>query len=179
MRCKAHARLDAHRSRWVAGAARRWCGVHRQAGKVLVLAERSAASAQRCRQRGVVACASFPERALSARGAQRNFCRCELLTTRGECNASLLGHRPRSCALCWHRAGAAVECSPQISRVLHTGGKGRTSGCLLLREDSGHGSRAHICAATFGRHESTTPSLRLFSRARTTIFATLSALFFA
>jgi len=72
LRCKAHARLDAHRSRWVAGAARRWCGVHGQAGKVLVLAERSAASAQRCRQR--VACASFPERALIARGAQRNFC---------------------------------------------------------------------------------------------------------
>ena len=163
MHCKAHAPLDAHRSSWVAGAARRWCGVHWQDGKVLVLAERSAASAQRCWQHCVVARASFPElatrqtlarRALSARGAQRNFCRCELalhsqrvvsamqiyetciaLTTRGECNASLLGHRPRSCALCWHSVRAAGECSPEISRLVHTEGKGRTSGCLILAQN--------------------------------------------
>jgi len=93
----------------------------------------SSASVQRCWQRGVVARASFPElatrqtlarRALSARGAQRFFCRCELLTIIGECNASLLGHRPRSCALCWHSVGAAGECSPEISRLVHTEGKG-------------------------------------------------------
>ena len=110
-------------------------------------------------------------------GGSAKFLRCELLTTRGECNASLLGHRSRSCALCWHRVGSAGECSPEISRLVHTGGKGRTSGCLLLLAHSGHGSRAHICAATFGRHECTTPSLRLFSKARTTIFATFPALF--
>ena len=134
----------------------------------------------------IVARASFPElatrqtlarRALSARGAQRNLCRCELLTTCSECNASVLGHRPRSCALCWHSVGAAGECSPEISRLVHTGGKGRTSGCLILRTNSGHGSRAHICRATFGRHECTTPSLRPFSCARTTMFATFQALF--
>ena len=92
--------------------------------------------------------ASFPElatrqtlarRALSARGAQRNFCRCELLTTCVECNESLLGHRPRSCALCWHSVGAEGECSPEISRLVHTKGKGRTSGCLILRQTVGMG----------------------------------------
>ena len=55
------ARLDAHLSSWVAGPARRWCGVHAQAEKVPALAERSAATDQRCRQSSVVACATFLE----------------------------------------------------------------------------------------------------------------------
>jgi hypothetical protein len=29
---------------------------------------------------------------------------------------------------------------PEISRLVHTGGKGRTPGCLILRANSGHGS---------------------------------------
>ena len=88
------------------------------AGKIPALAKRSAASAQQCRQRGVFACAPFPgletrqtlaRRALSARGVQRTFSLCKPLTTFGECNAALLGHRARSCTLCWRSDGARVN----------------------------------------------------------------------
>ena len=97
--------------------------------------------------------------------------------TRGDCSAALLGHHACSCARCWHSDGAAGECSPETSRLVHTGSKVPNPGCLTLWANGGNGSRAHFCSATFGRHVCNPPSLRPFSRAQTTIFATFQAPF--
>ena len=110
---------------------------------------------------------------LSALGGGTDISLCSNhFATLGECSAGLLGHRARSCARCWHSDGAAGECSPEISRWVQTEGKGRTPGCLIFEANRKQGSQARICSPTFGRHDCTTPSVRPFSRARTTIFAT-------
>jgi hypothetical protein len=142
---------------------------------------RSDASAERCRRR---ASSSLPP-SLELRRARpwpalwggraedsAVFSRHEPFTSRAECDATLLGRHACSCARCWYSDGAAGECCPDSSRLVLTGGGGRTPGCLNLRGNGGHGSPAHICSATFGRHESATPSLRPFSPRAPTIFAT-------
>ena len=68
---------------------------------------------------------------------------------------------------------------PEIARLVLTGGKGRTHGCLILRANSGNGSQAHICIVTFGRHECTTSSLRPFFARTNHHFRYISSPFFA
>jgi hypothetical protein len=143
------------------GEGSRYCGMRCAAGNALKGDGMSAATAKWCRKPRRVAAETFPgvaTRQTLARlwdgraEASAVFSWFKPLTTRGECNAMLLGHRSRSCARCWFSDGqqANAALTARAWRSLEKIGElmaallcGRTAGM-----DPNSTSAAQLLAAT-------------------------------